>query len=131
MDRSNFIRQSYLNNTSSCGQDDCECSDEIMSKKKELKNVKQAHLLAISLLAFLCAGFFALIKSNAAEYSVLPEKKSAVISCGANSIDKGGRNKLYKDRRGDTNNNNSCPHQLGASCVLYAGDTKRKKNHTC
>ena len=129
MDRSNFINRSYLNNTGSCGQDDCECINESFETKKEWKKINPLHLLAITVLAFVCAVAFSWIKNDATPAGMLRDKRTKSIACGPAKINY----TLSIDHRqpADRNNGNNCPHQLGASCFLYANDSKRKKNHIC
>ena len=131
MDRLSFINQSNLNNTVSCGSDDCECADESMAGKEELRKIKPLHLLAITVMAFVCAAAFLTIKRDMVNAGMLRDKGTRSIACGPGRINDEGYidHRKPADRNTDRNNGSSCPHQLGMQSLIC--DSKRKKNHTC
>jgi len=129
MDRRSFINQNYMNNTSRCSSEVCECDQASFFKKEQLKNRKPFHLLVITILAFItAAAIFLIIKSDVTMTEIISEKNQIAISCSPNSDDKIFNN----DRQpADNNNGNSCPHQFGAIGILYLNNSNHKKNHVC
>ncbi len=127
MDRRSFINEDFLNNTSTinnCQLDDCEC-EIILSKEKQGSKTSSFHFAIITMMAFICATVFSIVKIEAAKTNVtefILVKKEKSISCALGYANK--KNLTGHHEPGNGNNQNNCSHQQGS---LY--DTRRR--HTC
>jgi len=125
MDRRSFINQDFLNNTgtsNNCQLDDCECEIILITEKQESNKTSSFHFATITMLAFICATVFSIVKIEAAKTNVtefILVKKEKIISCYVN------KKKLNDNHEpADGNDQNNCSHQQGS---LY--DTRRR--HAC
>ena len=128
MDRRSFINQNFLNNTSTsnkCQLDDCECEIILITEKQESKKTSSFHFATITMMAFICAIVFSILKIEAAKANVtefILVKKEKIISCAPGYANKRKLNNNHAPADGKDQNN--CSHQQGS---LY--DSRRR--HTC
>ena len=128
MDRRSFINQDFLNNTSAsnkCQLDDCECEIILTTEKQESKKTSSFHFATITMMAFICAIVFSILKIEAAKANVtefILVKKEKTISCAPGYANKKKLNGNHEPAEG--NDQNNCSHQQGS---LY--DSRRR--HTC
>ena len=126
MDRQTFINQDFLSNTSNkCQLDVCECEIILITEKQESKKTSSFHFAIITMLAFICATVFSIVKIEAAKTNVtefILVKKEKIISCAPGYVNKKKMNDNHEPA--DENDQNNCSHQQGS---LY--DTRRR--HTC
>ena len=128
MDRQSFINQNSLNNTSRCNSEVCECDEADLLKAGQLKKVEPLHLVGITILAFVCATIFSMVKSEAAKTSFGVQMEN-IVACSSANI---GDQEFNKDpQREDDKNGSGCSHQLTASTFIYINNFKRKKIHDC
>ena len=128
MDRRSFINQDFLNTTSTsnnCQLDECECEIILITEKQESKKTSSFHFATITMLAFICATVFSIVKIEAAKTNVtefILVKKEKVISCAPGYANK--KNLTGHHEPAEGNDQNNCSHQQES---LY--DTRRR--HTC
>ena len=128
MDRRSFINQDFLNNTGTsnkCQLDECECEIILITEKQESKKTSSFHFATITMLAFICATVFSIVKIEAAKTNVtefILVKKEKIISCATGYANK--KNLTGHHEPAEGNDQNNCSHQQGS---LY--DTRRR--HTC
>jgi len=127
MDRFSIIQQQVFNKpvadeTSNCGQDQCECDDNVTNGKQELKKTDLLQRSFITIVAFITAF---IMKANMILENVQSPGKTTVILCSPK-----------KDRSddklpGDNNNKNSCSHQQVTLCEINNSKRKTFKIHNC
>ena len=126
MDRRSFINQDFLNNTNNkCQLDDCECEIILITEKQESDKRSSFYFTTITMLAFICAIAFSIVKIEAAKTKTtefILVKKEKIISCTFGYANKKKLNDNHEPA--DENNQNNCSHQQGS---LY--DTRRR--HAC
>ena len=128
MDRRSFINQDFLNITSTsnkCQLDDCECEIILITEKQESKKASSFHFATITMMAFICAIVFSIVKIEAAKTNVaefILVKKEKIIYCTSGYANK--KNLTGHHEPAEGNDQNNCSHQQGS---LY--DTRRR--HAC
>jgi len=128
MDRRSFINQDFLNNTSKCNHEICECDETELINQKQLKKIKPFHLVALTILAFITAAIFSIIQWDVRMTEIFSERNQNAISCSSNINEKIWNT---NNQPADNNNGNSCPHQFGAIGILYLNNSNHRKNHVC
>jgi hypothetical protein len=128
MDRGSFIKQNFLNNTGKCNHEICECDETELIKQERLKKINSFHLVILTILAFITAAIFSIIKSDVIRTEIDDKKNQNAISCSPN-INEEIWNTNHQPA--DNNNGNSCPHQFGPIGILYLNNSNHRKNHVC
>ena len=128
MDRRSFINQDFLNTTSTsnnCLLDDCECEIIPITEKQESNKRSSFYFTTITMLAFICAIVFSIVKIEAAKTNVtefILVKKEKIISCAPGYANK--KNLTGHHDPAEGNDQNNCTHQQGSLC-------ESRRRHTC